>query len=261
MERFSFIFLVAGLGFFALAFGVSAYLPMLPVADLQVATVEQLAANPPIEFAELREQYPEAFIKAFGDQPIEQAFAQALRLGHKTYVGEACWHCHSQQVRPWGEDEARFGRISYPEEYHNKLNMPPLWGTRRIGPDLIREGGRQSNDWHVAHFWKPTDVAPLSVMPEYPWFFEADGLTPNKVGLSLIAYIQWLGSWEPNIRETVHSVGAIERQYDAPQVVHPGAVAKAVDAADAQAAPDDADAYGADDTSGHENGEEADYGY
>ena len=83
------------------------------------------------------------------------AFAEALRVGHKTYVGEACWHCHSQQVRPWGNDEARYGRKSYPEEYHNVLNMPPLWGTRRIGPDLIRRGGRQSNDWHVAHFYHP----------------------------------------------------------------------------------------------------------
>ena len=48
------------------------------------------------------------------------------------------------------------------------------------------------------------DVAPLSVMPDYPWFFEDDGMTPNAAGLSIIAYVQWLGSWEPKIRETLY---------------------------------------------------------
>ena len=213
MERFSFIFLVAGLLFFALAFAVSGWIPMLPVQNLEVRSVEQIAAIPPLEFAELKEQYPEAFGKAFGEASLETAFAEALRLGHSTYIAEACWHCHSQQVRPWGNDEARYGRKSYPEEYHNELNMPPLWGTRRIGPDLIRRGGKQSNDWHVAHFYHPPDVNPVSVMPSYPWFYEDDGLTPNKTGLSIIAYVQWLGSWEPKIDETVYNVPVIEAQY------------------------------------------------
>jgi len=163
MERFSFIFLVAGIGFFVLAFVVSAWIPMLPVDDLEIATVEELAARVPIDFIELREQYPDAFKKAFGDKSDTEALTEALRIGHKTYIGEACWHCHSQQVRHWGNDEARFGRVSYPEEYHHELGMPPLWGTRRVGPDLARVGGLHSNDWHVAHFWKPTDVVPDSV--------------------------------------------------------------------------------------------------
>ena len=40
MERFSFIFLVAGIGFFVLAFVASAWLPMLPVRGLEVRSVE-----------------------------------------------------------------------------------------------------------------------------------------------------------------------------------------------------------------------------
>ena len=48
MERFSFVFLVAGLGLFALAFVVSAWLPMLPVQDLDVRRVEDLASEPPL---------------------------------------------------------------------------------------------------------------------------------------------------------------------------------------------------------------------
>ena len=73
------------------------------------------------------------------------------------------------------------------------MSLPPLFGTRRIGPDLIRESGRHSNDWHVAHFYDPTLVAPSSVMPKYTWFF--DGETPNAKGLAVITYVQWLGSW------------------------------------------------------------------
>lgn len=228
MERFSFIFLVAGLLFFALAFAVSGWIPMLPVQHLEVRTVDQLAAIPPLEFLELRDQYPDAFIKAFGEAPMPEAFADALRTGHKIYVGEACWHCHSQQIRPWGNDEARYGRKSYPEEYHNKLNMPPLWGTRRIGPDLIRRGGRQSNDWHVAHFYHPPDVNSASVMPSYPWFFEDDALTPNRKGLSIIAYVQWLGSWETTIDETIYEIPNLETIYTAEEVDRPRKVFEAV---------------------------------
>jgi len=213
LERFSFVFLVAGLLFFGLAFAVSGWIPMLPVQHLEVRSVEQLAQQPPLEFLELKEQYPEAFAKAFGDVPPEQAFADALRTGHRIYVAEACWHCHSQQIRPWGNDEARYGRRSFPEEYHNELNMPPLWGTRRIGPDLIRRGGKQSNDWHVAHFYHPPDVSPYSVMPSYPWFYEDDGLTPNKQGLSIIAYVQWLGSWVETVDETVYEIPYLEELY------------------------------------------------
>ena len=227
MERFSFIFLVAGIGFFVLAFVVSAWIPMMPVRGLHVRTIEELAAVPPLEFENLRDQYPEAFKKAYGDQPMPAAFAEALRVGRKAYVAEACWHCHSQQVRPWGNDEARYGRVSFPEEYHNKMNMPPLWGTRRIGPDLIRLGGTRSNDWHVAHFFHPPDVNPASVMPDYPWFYEADGLTPNKTGLSIIAYVQWLGSWLPNDQETIYGVGQIERDNPAPRFLPAAAAAGA----------------------------------
>lgn len=221
MERFSFVFLVAGVIFFVFAFAVSGLIPMLPVQDLQVRTVEQMAQQPPFEWTLLQEQYPDAYQKAFGGQSETEAFGEALRIGHKAYVAEACWHCHSQQIRPWGNDEARYGPKSFPEEYHNQLNMPPLWGTRRIGPDLIRRGGRHSNDWHVAHFYHPPDVNPVSVMPDYPWFYEEDGLTPNKTGLSLIAYVQWLGSWLPRANETVYDIEHLDSIYPAPAVSHP----------------------------------------
>ena len=79
------------------------------------------------------------------------------------------------------------------QEYQNYLNQPHLWGTRRVGPDLSREGGKRTNDWHIAHFINPKDVVPWSVMPAYAYFFDERG-TPTKDGFALITYLQWLGS-------------------------------------------------------------------
>jgi hypothetical protein len=31
-------------------------------------------------------------------------------------------------------------------------------------------------------------------MPEYPWFFDADGY-PNQRGMAIVTFVQWLGSW------------------------------------------------------------------
>jgi hypothetical protein len=78
-----------------------------------------------------------------------------------------------------------------------------MFGTRRVGPDLSREGGRRGNDWHAVHFLQPRKLSPGSPMPNYPWFFDEDPQEPgraspafpNRRGLALITYVQWLGSW------------------------------------------------------------------
>ena len=36
-------------------------------------------------------------------------------------------------------------------------------------------------------------------MPEFPWFFDNDK-RPNKKGLAMVTYMQWLGSW---VKDTV----------------------------------------------------------
>jgi cytochrome c oxidase cbb3-type subunit I/II len=46
-------------------------------------------------------------------------------------------------------------------------DRPFQWGSRRIGPDLAREGGRQSSFWHWEHFNNPAERSPGSVMPSY----------------------------------------------------------------------------------------------
>lgn len=193
-ESRSGVFLVAGLGFFTLAFVVMALVPMTIYFGEPELSVDELARKGIThEFVQLAERFPDRFKKHFGKVSYD-SFTEALRRGHKIYVGEACWHCHSQFVRPVSKEERRWGPRSYAWEYQNELQRPVLFGTRRVGPDLIREAARKSNDWHLAHFYKPTSVVPASVMPEYKWFYDDDGY-PNKDGMSIITYVQWLGSW------------------------------------------------------------------
>lgn len=188
------VFLVAGLGFFILAFIVMGLVPIVIFYDEPELTVPQIADQGIVpEFVELAEKFPDQFKEYYG-KVSKESFGEALTLGHKIYVGEACWHCHSQQIRPVSNEDERWGPRSYAEEYQNVLQRPVLFGTRRVGPDLIREGGRKSNDWHLAHFYKPTSVVPVSVMPTYPWFYDEKGY-PNKRGMAIITYVQWLGSW------------------------------------------------------------------
>ncbi len=189
------IFLIAGLGMFALAFLVMGVLPWTMYMNEHEKTVMEIAEEGLThEFVELAERFPDRFAEYFPDGVTAESFAEALTLGRKVYVGEACWHCHSQQVRPVSNEDRRWGPVSHAREYHNELQRPVLFGTRRVGPDLSREAARRSNDWHIAHFFRPVDVVPTSVMPEYPWFYDDEGY-PNKRGMAIITYVQWLGSW------------------------------------------------------------------
>lgn len=195
LESKSGIFFIAGLLFFAIAFIVMGALPYTIYRGIPEESVADMINEHGVvpEFVELAEKFPDKFNEYFGECNAE-SFEAALRRGHRIYIGEACWHCHSQFVRPISKESSRWGPVAHAREYNNELQRPVLFGTRRVGPDLSREAGRRSNDWHIAHFYKPTSVVPSSVMPEYPWFYDADGL-PNRDGMSIIAYVQWLGSW------------------------------------------------------------------
>lgn len=192
IEKFQFIFLVAGVGFFVLAFIVSGVVTVQAVSDVPYTTLDEISQDVSPYFTALAQQYPEQFDKYYPGGPTPENYREALNLGRNTYIAEACWHCHSQQVRPVANEDVRFGPVSTYEEQQHELMMPQLMGTRRVGPDLSRESGFRSNDWHVAHFYNPRSVAPTSVMPSYTWFFDGD--QPNKKGLAMITYMQWLGS-------------------------------------------------------------------
>jgi cytochrome c oxidase cbb3-type subunit II len=192
MERLSTIVFAAGLGCFVFAGVLSGWLPVAHLSKIKYQTMDQIAPRPSLEFQDLAVRYPVQFKKYFG-KPSKASFHRALKLGKKQYIAEGCWHCHSQYVRPVANESVRFGPVSWAGEYMNEMNLPHLFGTRRVGPDLIREHGKHSNDWHVAHLFEPTDVVRASVMPSYKWFF--DGEKPNDKGLAVVTYVQWLGSW------------------------------------------------------------------
>jgi cytochrome c oxidase cbb3-type subunit 2 len=86
------------------------------------------------------------------------------------YIREGCWYCHSQYVRPVTGEDQRWGPISQSGEY--AFDVPHLFSTRRIGPDLTRVGLKYGDDWHYAHHWDPRLVVPDSNMPAFPWLFQ-----------------------------------------------------------------------------------------
>lgn len=282
MERFQSILLVAGLGCFVFAFLLSGLYPyMITDQKVEETTIEELAQDVSTEFKELKDAWPVAFAKSYpradecltardllgipeddprravSEEAWREAYAVALDRGRDVYIADACWHCHSQYVRPVANEDIRYGPVSVTHQDNNSLQRPMLWGTRRVGPDLTYEGGKRSNDWHVAHFWDPQSTSPGSVMARYNFYFRegfqvarkvdpkkaefgdldsettypfpgvydteeeagaamerikseldsnlaaeaermevVEGVGPDEEILSLIAYLQWLGTWD-----------------------------------------------------------------
>ncbi len=180
IERFSGVFLIAGLLLFGLA-----TLSLGIVPAMMVDKVNPKQGLPTEVPAVVKEWYSTVDV-----------YHAALLRGRDLYVREACWHCHSQYVRPVSNEAAYYGPVATPGEYQTVLQMPQLFGTRRVGPDLSRQAGKHSNDWHLAHLYQPTWVVPDSIMPSYTWYFNKskEGLvTPTDDAKALVAYLQSLG--------------------------------------------------------------------
>ncbi len=158
------------------------------------------------------------------NEPLPEAdpLTPRQRAGLKTYIGEGCVACHSQQVRNIEMDDMWGSRPSIPSDYYyskQRLDIwrqsPSLLGSERTGPDLTNIGKRQpSLDWHLLHLYNPRSVVEASVMPAYPWLFEEKAVPakndvvvnvpeeffkdPNKKivatekALELVAYLQSL---------------------------------------------------------------------
>lgn len=102
--------------------------------------------------------------------------------GRDLYIREGCNNCHSQMIRPMRFETARYGEYSKGGE--NVYDHPFLWGSKRTGPDLAREGGLRGNLWHYDHFHRPKDISKGSIMPAYTWLRENDlntELLPKKI--------------------------------------------------------------------------------
>ncbi|MEN7546403.1 cytochrome-c oxidase, cbb3-type subunit I [Rapidithrix thailandica] len=87
--------------------------------------------------------------------------------GRDIYVEEGCYTCHSQMVRPFRSEVARYGDYSKAGEFI--YDHPFQWGSKRTGPDLHRVGGKYPDSWHYKHMFDPRTMSPGSIMPAYPW--------------------------------------------------------------------------------------------
>ncbi|MEO1652604.1 MAG: cytochrome-c oxidase, cbb3-type subunit I [Bacteroidota bacterium] len=92
--------------------------------------------------------------------------------GRDLYIREGCVGCHSQMIRPFRDETERYGEYSKAGEF--VYDHPFLWGSKRTGPDLHREGGLRSDSWHYFHMLEPQQLSPGSIMPPYPWLLEND---------------------------------------------------------------------------------------
>ena len=90
--------------------------------------------------------------------------------GRDIYVREGCYNCHSQMIRALRDEVERYGHYSIAAE--SMYDHPFQWGSKRIGPDLARVGGKYSSDWHYAHMMNPQSVVPESLMPHYAFLAE-----------------------------------------------------------------------------------------
>ena len=97
--------------------------------------------------------------------------------GRDLYIREGCVNCHSQMIRPFRSEVERYGDYSKAGEF--VYDHPFLWGSKRTGPDLAREGvhgkpynGGRSDDWHFNHMYDPQSISPGSLMPRYQWLIK-----------------------------------------------------------------------------------------
>ncbi len=88
-------------------------------------------------------------------------------LGRDVYIKEGCYTCHSQMIRPMVSEKLRYGKPSHVGE--SVYDHPFQWGSRRIGPDLARVGGKYPHMWHYRHMINPRHMTHDSIMPNYPW--------------------------------------------------------------------------------------------
>lgn len=102
--------------------------------------------------------------------------------GRDVYVSEGCYTCHSQLVRPFRSETARYGEYSKSGEFI--YDHPFQWGSKRIGPDLHREGGKYPNAWHFQHLIDPQLISPGSIMPSFNWLAKENvnmDMIPKKI--------------------------------------------------------------------------------
>jgi cytochrome c oxidase cbb3-type subunit I/II len=122
--------------------------------------------------------------------------------GRDIYIREGCYLCHSQMVRPMRAEMLRYGEWTRSAEY--QYDRPFLLGSRRLGPDLQRVGGKYPDAWHYEHMRDPRATSPGSIMPVYPWLHR-NKVDPKDITASMTA-LRRVGT--PYVGVTVDNVAA-----------------------------------------------------
>ncbi len=100
---------------------------------------------------------------------IQKLYTPLELAGRDIYVSEGCYNCHSQMIRMMVPDVLRYGDYSRLGE--SIFDHPFQWGSKRTGPDLAREAGKQPDLWHYNHMFDPRSTSAGSNMPAYPWLY------------------------------------------------------------------------------------------
>jgi len=199
MKSARIIALVAGFGFLFLALAVQGIFPYM----MKGAGPKAVTRTVRTDLGELTEF-----------RSVARPYTTLEAQGRAIYIREGCWYCHSMYLRPVAGEDRRWGPVAEFGEY--AYDLPHLFGTRRIGPDLTRVGGKYGDDWHAAHYFDPRTVVPDSVMPRLTWLFTKDAASGKQVlnaeGKALVAFIQNMGmsrgKWRDSFPYQILTAGA-----------------------------------------------------
>jgi cytochrome c oxidase cbb3-type subunit I/II len=220
MKRAKFVALIAGFAFISLAILIQSIVPSL-MKETGIKYVTKTVRTP---LGELKDIVKDS-----------HTYEDLVKRGREIYIREGCWYCHSMYVRPVANENLRWGPVSQVGEY--AFDTPHLFGTRRIGPDLTRDGGKYGDDWHRVHFFDARLIVPDSIMPKFPWFYEKKAVRDtegdnkggtndkdrnvadkegefvlNDDGMAIVAFVQNLGmnrgKWRDSFRSQIISTGS-----------------------------------------------------
>jgi cytochrome c oxidase cbb3-type subunit 2 len=124
--------------------------------------------------------------------------------GRDIYIREGCFLCHSQMIRPFRDEQMRYGHYSLAAE--SQYDHPFQWGSKRTGPDLARVGKKYSNEWQTQHLLDPKSLVPESVMPRYTWLMsplDTSDLEGRLAALRMVGvpYSYDLAEFDKNVKE------------------------------------------------------------
>lgn len=98
--------------------------------------------------------------------------------GHRVYMAQGCYQCHTQVIRPTyaGPDRWRFSgetpRETHPLDFLHIGPIAPI-GLQRIGPDLANLGFRTEDASQLfVRLYDPRAIHSWSVMPSFSHLFD-----------------------------------------------------------------------------------------